>query len=193
MPPPVTTKSYSPAGSGCSGSPRQARRKAAISGSAFGGVKSGSRVRTIASQRPSKPVRSCKREPHRALRQSHRAAVLPVPLGAHRAEGGGQGLSIDQHLEPARRARRLPPRHPVLGAHPHPVAARRRGSRPSSCASATGTPEPVGQQVGRAHVVHELRVDHPAADVGEPLGFDENRVISSAGGEAMEDTKNDGQ
>ena len=58
IPPPTTTKSYEPPSSAVSGRPKSLRRKRAICGSLFGGDRSGSVVNRIASQRPSKPVRS---------------------------------------------------------------------------------------------------------------------------------------
>ena len=34
----------------------------------------------------------------------------------------------------------------------------------------------VGQQVGRAHLVHELRIDDPAAALRETLGLDQDKI-----------------
>ncbi|MBA7614910.1 hypothetical protein ES703_22184 [subsurface metagenome] len=60
IPPPTTTRSNWPASSGSSGSPSIFRRKVAIRSPLFGGAGSVSAVKTIASHRPSKPVRSCR-------------------------------------------------------------------------------------------------------------------------------------
>ena len=40
--------------------------------------------------------------------------------------------------------------------------------------------QPVGQQIGRAHLVHELRVDDPAAALREAFGLDQH-VVGEAG------------
>ena len=53
----------------------------------------------------------------------HGAAILPVPGGALGAEGGAERLAVDEHLEPARRARRFPGRDPIARADPDPVLA----------------------------------------------------------------------
>ncbi len=57
-PPPTTTRSNDPALSGTSGRRSSFRRSAARAFMSSGGRKSGSREKRIASQRPSKPVRS---------------------------------------------------------------------------------------------------------------------------------------
>ena len=83
------------------------------------------------------------------------------------------GLPFDEHLEPARRARRLPRRHPVLGADPDAIRAGRReldlGGRVRHRHA-----QPVRQQVRRAHLVHELRIDDPAAALRETLRLDKD-------------------
>jgi len=114
----------------------------------------------------------------------HCAAILPMPGSALGAEGGAERLAVDQHLEPARRPRRLPGGDPVPRAHPDPVLA---GSRKphSSLRVAHGLAQPVGQQVGRPHLVHELLVHQPPAEVGELLALDQDngRLGNRAGGE----------
>ena len=55
-----TTRSNVPPSSGGPSRPSSLRRQSVIAGSVSGGTTSGSRERTIASQRPSKPVRSCR-------------------------------------------------------------------------------------------------------------------------------------
>ena len=59
MPPPTTTKSNSPPSSGTSESPSAERRNLASASAVFGGWNEASALNTMASQRPSNPVRSC--------------------------------------------------------------------------------------------------------------------------------------
>ena len=89
--------------------------------------------------------------------QFHRAAALPGPFGGTRAKCLVEGLPVHEHREAAWRAVR-----PVARAHPHAVdAGRRHVSRGERVRH--GHAQPVREQVGRAHHVHELRVEAPAA------------------------------
>ncbi len=101
-----------------------------------------------------------------------RAAIMPMPLRVLGAKGFVERLAVDEQLERAWRAWRVPRSHPVPGAHPHAVGARGReanlGHRiPNRYA------ETVGQQVGRTHLIHRLLVNFPAAEVGEAFRFQE--------------------
>ena len=71
----------------------------------------------------------------------HRAAILPVPLGALGAEGRCRAACRSPALELARRARRFPGGDPVAGADPHAIAPA-AGNRTVVSASRTGTPRP---------------------------------------------------
>ena len=110
----------------------------------------------------------------------HRAAILPVPCGALGAEGGAERLAVDEHLEPARRARRFPRRDPIARADPDAVLAG-GGKLHGGLRVAHRLAQPVRQQIGRAHLVHELLVHHPAAEVGELLGFEQDHAALWSG------------
>ena len=132
MPPPTTTRSNFPpsrasrtARAACGGRP-------SARGSLLGGGEPSSE-KTMASQRPSKPLRSCR------ATFACRAEIFTLPPGCQchcgpfDAEGGRQRLAVDQHLEPARLAGGVPRRNPVAGADPQAVGPRRgkRGGRAS--------------------------------------------------------------
>ncbi len=103
------------------------------------------------------------------------ATVLPMPIGALGAESGGQGGAVDEELESARGARDVPGCDPVTGSDPDPVAAG-AGEGGGGGGVADGDAEAMGEEVGRAHLVHGLLVEVPAAEVGELFGLEEKGV-----------------
>ena len=114
----------------------------------------------------------------------HHAAVLPMPLGPFRAERRRRRLAVDKHLEDPRRAgrlhvggrvRRFPRRNPIPRAHPEAVSARLRElDRRRRILDRHA--QPVGQQEGRAHLIHRLLIHDPAARRREALRLDEHVV-----------------
>ena len=104
------------------------------------------------------------------------AAVLPMPLGAFGAERGVERLAVDQRVGNGPERRALSRARPSRACEPKRGTCRRweldvRRGVPHRFAQA------VGEQVGRAHDVHELLVDDPAARFVERLGLDEHEVI----------------
>ena len=79
-----------------------------------------------------------------------RTAILPVPIGAFRAEGGGQRFAVHEHLKLTGSARRFPAGNPVLGPDPDTVLARCRQLHGGGGVFDRG-PEAMGHQVRRAH------------------------------------------
>jgi hypothetical protein len=70
-------------------------------------------------------------------------------------------------------------RDPVLGAHPDAVFADgREGDGGGGVLD--GLAEAVGEQVGRAHEVDELRVEGPTAGRLEILGFEQHMLGTAA-------------
>jgi hypothetical protein len=115
------------------------------------------------------------RDLHFAGGQGDLTAFLPMPLGALRAELGGDRLAVDDQLEAAGGAGCLPVGDPILGAHPDAVFAR-GGDADGAGGVADGLAEAVGQEVGRADDVRESGVELPAAVGGQGFGFDEDRI-----------------
>jgi hypothetical protein len=112
---------------------------------------------------------------HLAGRQFGFAGQFPKPVLALGAEHLGEFGAVDADLELAGRAGGFPGANPVLGAHPDAVATRlahiHLGLRVLDRRA-----HAVGEQVGRAHDVDELGVEHPAAGVGEGFRLDPERL-----------------
>ena len=110
-----------------------------------------------------------------------------MPGGALGAEGGAERLAVHENFEPPRRARRFPGSDPIARAHPDPVLA--GGRKPhGGLRVAHRLAQPVCQQVGRPHLVHELLVHQPTAEVGELLCLDQDngRFGTRLGGQNAE-------
>jgi hypothetical protein len=100
-------------------------------------------------------------------------AILPVPFCAFGAEGGREGAAVDDDLESARGAGRVPRRDPVAG--PDPDAMRAWRGEPRGCDRVLhGHAKAVGEKVRRAHDLHGLLVDVPSAGIRELFGFEEH-------------------
>jgi hypothetical protein len=179
IPPPTTTRSKSPASSGCSGRFNWARRKRVNSGSRSGGVNSGSaekRWRRSARRNRSDRAIHLDRRPL----QSTDPPVLPMPCRRPRCRIRFPAGAVDQYLEPPRRTGRLPRRHPVAGPHPDAVLSGTWQSDRRPCVFDRFA-QSMSQQERRTHLVHELRIGQPAAQVVELLGFDQHRPRLSRG------------
>ena len=98
------------------------------------------------------------------------AAVPPVPRAASAFAEGSDDDAIDEDLELSRAIRR----DPVARPHPKAVFACCREGDAGLCVG-YGMPEAVSKQIARAHLVHKLLVDGPAAEIGKRLGLDKCR------------------
>ena len=134
------------------------------------------------------------RDLHFAGGQGDLTAFLPMPLGALRAELGGDRLAVDDQLEAAGGAGGVPVRDPILGADPDAVFAR-GGDTDGAGRVRDGLTEAVGQEVGRADDVGESRVELPAALGGQGFGFDEDRIggLSAAGQGSQQGQSKEGE
>ena len=125
IPPPTTTRSNCPASDGVSGNPSSRRRHTAHLGIPVRGRKIIERKEDRVAT--SVEAREIVQRDFRSFSSDfHRAARLPMPGGALGAKSRLQWLAIDDYLEPARGARRLPRGGPVAGADPHVIRAGRR-------------------------------------------------------------------
>jgi len=108
-----------------------------------------------------------------AGRQFDLFAGLPMPRVSLGAERGPQRLAVDEQLKPARRPGRLPRRDPIAGSHPDLIGSGGGQLDRRGCIFDRDS-HSVGQQDRRAHLIHILLVDHPAAGIVETLGLDQH-------------------
>ena len=82
------------------------------------------------------------------------------------------------YVKSARSARGLPWCHPVSCADPYAVRTR-RGERDRSNSIFYRPAQAVSQKERRAHLIHKLLVNDPAAMVGKCLSFNKNSLCSA--------------
>ena len=107
------------------------------------------------------------------FREVHGTAVVPRPVRALGAEGFLERRSLHEELKLAGCAGGFPAPDPVHRADPHAPGAGLRELH-GGAGVRDGCAEAVGHEVGRAHRLDELRVEHPAAGGFEGLGLDED-------------------
>ncbi|NQT16551.1 MAG: hypothetical protein HQ582_27575 [Planctomycetes bacterium] len=83
-----------------------------------------------------------------------RAARLPTPRRAAGPERDVDRVALDEHAKPARLMRG----RPILRADPEMIGPGLR-EFDARGGAIDGLPQAVGQEIGRAHHVRELRVD----------------------------------
>ena len=115
-----------------------------------------------------------KRQPMRPSLHRPRAAGLPCPVAAVRAELGIEGAPVDQELETPGRRPAAPGAGPVARSH-EDMPAPGFGQRERRGGIGHGVPEAVRHDVGRSHRLGALRVDDPAAEIVERLRFDQHK------------------
>ena len=97
------------------------------------------------------------------------ARLLPCPGRAVCAQHGGQRLFVHAHSKAPRRRALAPDCRPVPRARPHRIAPRAHVDFRFRVGH--GNAQPVRHDIGRAHLIHGLLIDCPAAQIFERLGF----------------------
>ena len=103
----------------------------------------------------------------------HRPAVMPAPLFSVRAKRFGQRLAVEGQLKLPWRRLGIPTSHPIDRSHPHAVLGR-LGNLNNRSSIVDRPSQSMSQQIGRTHLLDELRVEFPATAIGEAFGFDKH-------------------
>ena len=114
------------------------------------------------------------------LTDRHFTSHLPHPLLPLGTQGRGQFLATHTQAELARALPLLPGSGPVIGTYIDVIITRFRKIDRCLGILHRGA-HPMGQQIGRAHQIHKLLIDHPSAFVGKALCL--YQQVSSLGGQ----------
>jgi len=117
------------------------------------------------------------------------AGFFPLPVFAGGTEFVVELLAVDADLEATGGAFGIPGADPVFGAGPEGVGAGGEGDFGGGVFD--GLAHAVGHEVGGAHGIDELCVEHPATGGGKGFGFDPER-LGAGGAEGEEGGEEDG-
>ena len=108
----------------------------------------------------------------------NRPTVLPMPFRPFSPEYLFNGLSVNEQLKLTRRPFGVEARHPIARANPEVISTSGRESNGGSRILDRHA-HPVGQQNRRTHLVHELLIELPPAEIVEPFGLEQNNISRS--------------